>query len=91
MREIITVQLGRKANFLGTHFWNTQESYQTFAPDPPSLVNHDIHFRQGHGPDGAETFLPRALIYDFKSEFGTLAKVNALGAMIDDEADSILW
>lgn len=24
MHEIITVQLGHHANFLGTHFWNTQ-------------------------------------------------------------------
>ena len=90
MREVVTVQVGHRANYIGTHFWNAQESYQTFAPDPPSLVNHDIHFRPGIGPDGTETFLPRALIYDFKAEFGTLARINALGALMDEEADA-LW
>lgn len=24
MHEIITLQLGQKANYLATHFWNTQ-------------------------------------------------------------------
>ena len=91
MREIVTVQLGRRANYLSTHFWNTQESYQTFAPDPPSPVNHDIHFRQGSGPDGSETYLPRTVIYDFKPEFGSLAKINALGALADKEEANSLW
>jgi len=27
MHEIVTVQVGQQANFLGTHFWNTQVSY----------------------------------------------------------------
>lgn len=26
MHEIVTVQIGQQANFLGTHFWNTQVS-----------------------------------------------------------------
>lgn len=33
MREIIYVQAGRFANYAGTHFWNTQESYVPYVED----------------------------------------------------------
>jgi hypothetical protein len=93
MHEIITIQVGREANYLATHFWNAQDTYQTFAPEPPSAVNHDIHFRQGAARDGSETYLPRALIYDLSGGFGSLAKVNALEGAIDsqDENAASIW
>ncbi|KAI5848868.1 tubulin domain-containing protein [Tricharina praecox] len=79
MHEIVTLQLGHQANYVGTHFWNTQESYFTYGDDEgPSPINHDVHFRSGLGADGTETFMPRALIYDLKGGFGTLRKINAL-------------
>ena len=78
MHEILTLQLGQRANYLSTHYWNTQESYHTFPPSPPSVVDHDVHFRQGIGADGTETYLPRTLIYDLKGGFGSLRKVNEL-------------
>ena len=92
MHEIVTVQIGRRANYLCTHFWNTQESYQTFAPAPPTPVNHDIHFRQGKADDGSDTYLPRTLVYDVKDNFGSLARVNALGSLEDNAQDvAALW
>ena len=91
MHEIVTVQIGRRANYLCTHFWNTQESYFTFPPAPLSPVNHDVHFRQGIAPDGADTYLPRTLIYDLKAGFGSLAKINALGAMEAEAATDGIW
>ncbi|KAF2641797.1 tubulin nucleotide-binding domain-like protein [Massarina eburnea CBS 473.64] len=78
MHEIITLQFGQRSNYLGTHFWNTQESYFTYPPEPESPVNHDILFRQGVAPDGSDTFTPRTLIYDLKNAFGSMKKVNAL-------------
>ncbi|KAG0135294.1 putative protein DML1 [Tuber indicum] len=79
MHEIITLQLGHQANYLGTHFWNTQESYFTYAEDAsPSPVDHNVHFRPGIGVDGGETFTPRTLIYDLKGGFGSMKKINAL-------------
>lgn len=78
MHEIVTLQFGQQSNYLGTHFWNTQESYFTYPPQPESPVNHDIHFRPGLAPDGSETFTPRALIYDLKGAFGSMRKINAL-------------
>ncbi|KAL2136133.1 hypothetical protein VTI74DRAFT_5356 [Chaetomium olivicolor] len=93
MHEIITLQLGQQANYLATHFWNTQESYFTYSEDQgESPVDHDIHFRPGLAPDGTETFMPRTVIYDLKGAFGTLRKINALYD-VDDESSppQALW
>ncbi|KAF3929534.1 hypothetical protein ABW19_dt0204320 [Dactylella cylindrospora] len=79
MHEIITIQLGHFANFVGTHFWNTQESYFTYGEnEEPSPVDHNVHFRAGLGVGNVETFTPRALIYDLKGGFGSLRKINQL-------------
>jgi hypothetical protein len=86
MHEIITLQFGQQANHLGTHYWNTQESYFTYAADnpaaaateEPSPVNHDISFRAGLAPDGSDTYTPRTLLYDLKGAYGTLRRENAL-------------
>ncbi|KAF7593274.1 mtDNA inheritance, partitioning of the mitochondrial organelle [Aspergillus hancockii] len=78
MHEIVTLQLGQRANYLATHFWNLQESYFTYNEEDESPVDHDVHFRPGVGADGSETFTPRTLIYDLKGAFGTLRKYNAL-------------
>ncbi|KAK0738441.1 tubulin domain-containing protein [Schizothecium vesticola] len=79
MHEILTLQLGQQANYLATHFWNAQESYFTYSPDPDSPVDHDIHWRPGLAADGhTETYTPRTVIYDLKGGFGSLRKLNAL-------------
>ena len=93
MHEILTLQLGHRANYLANHFWNTQESYFTYPPDPPSLVDHDIHFRTGIGSDGQETFTPRTLIYDLKGGFGTLRQLHGLYDVVANEGDEMggIW
>ncbi|KAK4545231.1 hypothetical protein LTR36_003411 [Oleoguttula mirabilis] len=78
MHEIITLQFGQQANYIGTHYWNTQESYFTYAGQDESPVDHDISFRAGIGADGQDTYTPRTLIYDLKGAFGTLKRENAL-------------
>ena len=90
MHEIITIQMGRYANYVGTHFWNAQETYQAFSSDAPSLVNHDILFRPGLARDGTETYLPRTLIYDLKGGFGSLAQVNAFGSGREEEEEQMV-
>ncbi|KAH8595598.1 tubulin domain-containing protein [Bisporella sp. PMI_857] len=91
MHEILTLQLGQRANYLATHFWNTQESYFTYTADQESLVDHDIHFRPGIGADGSETFTPRTLIYDLKGGFGSLRKINALYEIDEPVVPEGLW
>nr|POF23935.1 protein dml1 [Quercus suber] len=78
MHEILTLQFGQQANYVGTHYWNTQESYFTYADQDESVVDHDRSFRPGSGANGQETYTPRTLIYDLKGAFGTLRRENAL-------------
>ncbi|KAJ0104329.1 hypothetical protein J7T55_011113 [Diaporthe amygdali] len=93
MHEIITLQLGQQSNYLATHFWNTQESYFTYAENEESAIDHDVHWRPGLGADGSETFMPRTVIYDLKGGFGSLKRINALYDIQDDDPaqSSSLW
>jgi hypothetical protein len=92
MHEIVTLQLGQRANYLATHFWNAQESYFTYSDFEEPVVDHDVHFRAGLGADGAETYTPRTIIYDLKGGFGTLRKYNALYQIEnEDAATQNLW
>ncbi|KAJ5126624.1 hypothetical protein N7448_007403 [Penicillium atrosanguineum] len=84
MHEIVTLQLGQRANYLATHFWNLQESYFTYNDREETPVDHDVHFRPGVGADGSETYTPRTVIYDLKGGFGTLRKYNALYELSED-------
>ena len=47
MKEILYIQAGSFANFVGAHFWNTQESYFTYGEDEQPFVYHDRSFREG--------------------------------------------
>ncbi|KAK0285142.1 mtDNA inheritance, partitioning of the mitochondrial organelle [Friedmanniomyces endolithicus] len=88
MHEIITLQFGQQANYIGTHYWNTQESYFTYVGQEESPVDHDISFRAGIGANGDETYTPRTLIYDLKGAFGTLRRENALYQLQQEEQPS---
>ncbi|KAI9493108.1 tubulin domain-containing protein [Zychaea mexicana] len=94
MREIVTLQLGQLANFVGTHFWNTQEEYFTYGSDHTSSastneLDHDILYRTGVSPTGVETYTPRVLAYDLKGGFGSLQKYNQLFAA--EAGDTANW
>jgi hypothetical protein len=56
MKEVLYIQAGTLPNFVGTHFWNTQESYFQYdgdegddETDEPE-INHDVSFREGLSP-----------------------------------------
>jgi hypothetical protein len=50
MKEIIYIQAGNISNYVGTHFWNAQQSYFTYSRDEEVLVDHDVSFREGVSP-----------------------------------------
>ncbi|KAL0085773.1 tubulin domain-containing protein [Phycomyces blakesleeanus] len=90
MREILTLQLGQLANFVGTHYWNAQEAYFNYGNDTkPDLLDHDVLYRAGKTPTGIETYTPRVLIYDLKDCFGSLQKYNRL--FESEESTKIAW
>jgi hypothetical protein len=47
MREIIYIQAGTLANYTGTHFWNTQETYLFDTEVEEPLHDTDVSFREG--------------------------------------------
>ncbi|OQN96180.1 hypothetical protein B0A48_17687 [Cryoendolithus antarcticus] len=92
MHEIVTLQFGQQANYVGTHYWNTQEAYFTYEGQEESPIDHDISFVPGFGADGSDTYTPRTLIYDLKGAFGTLRRENALYEQhVNDPAQLNLW
>ncbi|KAG5513370.1 hypothetical protein PMAC_001433 [Pneumocystis sp. 'macacae'] len=71
MRENIVLQFGRHANYLGTHFWNAQETYFT-QNTQESLIDHHVMYRLHSTRYGKDIFTPRVLIYDLRNGFGSL-------------------
>ncbi|KAJ3158143.1 Protein misato 1 [Geranomyces michiganensis] len=91
-REILTLQLGHAANFVGTHFWNTQDAYFSLAETEGALaapeIDHDVLYRTGRNVYGEETYTPRLVILDLKGSLKTLKKVSPLYEAADDDGSS---
>lgn len=46
VREVITFQFGNYANYVGTHFWNIQESGFTYKPSAVTVEwENDVNVR----------------------------------------------
>lgn len=48
MKEILYIQAGSLANYVGTHFWNTQENYFIYGSEDDEgepIVSNDISFK----------------------------------------------
>lgn len=46
-KEILTLQFGHYANFIGTHWWNIQEQGFDYNSTSPDEINHDSLYREG--------------------------------------------
>lgn len=79
-REVITLQFGHYSNFVGTHWWNIQES--SFCYDPSvsfqQEINHDVLFREGLTLLGDQTYTPRLLMFDLKGSLKNLPRYGTL-------------
>ncbi|CAG9461097.1 unnamed protein product [Pedinophyceae sp. YPF-701] len=74
--ELLTVQLGPRSNFVGSHFWNLQDELLGLQGDPnwPSLESYlydGALFSQGEKADGTPTYTPRVLIVDARGAAGS--------------------
>ncbi len=97
-KAVISLQVGNYANYVGTHFWNFQESSFVFPggrggqgvalPD----LEHDVLFRQGETLSGEVTFTPRLVAVDLKGALGLLPELGDLyGQPGAPRTDSLLW
>ncbi|CCJ30695.1 unnamed protein product [Pneumocystis jirovecii] len=86
MRENIVLQFGKYANYLGTHFWNAQETYFT-QDTQESLIDYHVMYRLNSNKYGKDVFTPRVLIYDLRNSFGNLGKYMDLYQLQNEDID----
>ncbi|WOG93119.1 hypothetical protein DCAR_0312400 [Daucus carota subsp. sativus] len=85
MREIVTIQAGSFANFIGSHFWNFQdellglaENSQADSAFKDQCIDMDVLYRTGETQQGIDTYTPRLLAIDFKGSLGTMSSRGTL-------------
>ncbi|XP_037080389.1 protein misato homolog 1-like isoform X2 [Pollicipes pollicipes] len=76
--EIITLQIGHYANFVGTHWWNIQESSFVYDPSAQVELDHAVLFREGETSKREVTFTPRLLAVDLRGSLGHLRRRGQL-------------
>lgn len=93
-REVVTVQLGNLANYVGAHYWNIEDELSVFADDETSraaagleIDPHVSFMRLASG-----RYVPRAVMVDFQ---GTLGSMSEQGTMhvepVQAAAGSAAW
>ncbi|XP_044499590.1 protein misato homolog 1-like isoform X2 [Mangifera indica] len=97
MREIVTIQVGGFANFIGSHFWNFQDELLGLASDPEGdsvfknqCLNMDVLYRTGETHQGILTYTPRLVSVDFQ---GSLGSVSSRGTLYNEASpsDVVTW
>ncbi|OVA10501.1 Misato Segment II tubulin-like domain [Macleaya cordata] len=85
MREIVTIQVGGFANFIGSHYWNFQDELLGLADGPlgnPVFRNQsldmDVLYRAGETPQGILTYTPRMVSIDLQGSLGSLSSRGSL-------------
>ncbi|XP_020768104.1 protein misato homolog 1 isoform X2 [Odocoileus virginianus] len=92
-REVLTLQLGHFAGFVGAHWWNQQDAAlcrPTDAEEPPGELCPDVLYRTGRTLHGQETYTPRLILMDLKGSLSSLKQEG--GLYRDKELDAaIAW
>ncbi|KAJ8731844.1 hypothetical protein PYW08_014574 [Mythimna loreyi] len=88
-REILTLQFGHYANYVGAHFWNLQELSFDYTGTVKTEVNHDILYREGQTAKGEVTYTPRLLLADLKGSLKTLPESGGLTSV--GEENDLTW
>ncbi|RZC45220.1 hypothetical protein C5167_038161 [Papaver somniferum] len=92
MKEIVTIQVGGYANFIGSHFWNFQDDLLGLADDPHGnevfrnqSLDTDVLYRSGETHQGVQTYTPRLLSIDLQ---GSLGSMSSHGSLYNDVSSS---
>lgn len=85
MREVVTIQVGGFANFIGSHFWNFQDELLGLAGDPdsdPVFKSHgldmDVLYRTGETLEGVLTYTPRLVSVNYQGSLGSMSSCGTL-------------
>ncbi|KQJ86078.1 protein misato homolog 1 [Brachypodium distachyon] len=86
MREVVTVQVGGFANFVGSHFWNFQDELLGLADDPAAdaafraaPLDMDALYRAGETLQGVSTYCPRLVSVGSRGSLGSLSSSGTSG------------
>ncbi|GIY59247.1 protein misato homolog 1 [Caerostris darwini] len=92
-REVVTIQAGSFANFIGTHWWNIQESSFCYSPDSsiPLDINHDVLFREGLNLHREVTYTPRLVLVDLQDNLTSIRKECPLYRSSNEDKSETLW
>ncbi|KAJ2806786.1 mtDNA inheritance, partitioning of the mitochondrial organelle [Coemansia helicoidea] len=86
MREVITLQFGERANYVGAHFWNLQLGCRGDDDRVGELFSE-----RRERPAGAAA-VPRALVFDAPGNFGSLGRAALQSAGSDeDDKEQAAW
>ncbi|XP_036906441.1 protein misato homolog 1 isoform X2 [Sturnira hondurensis] len=80
-REVLTLQLGHFAGFVGAHWWNQQDAALREPANtklPPSELCPDVLYRTGRTVHGQETYTPRLILMDLKGSLSSLKLESGL-------------
>uniref|UniRef100_A0A8C6CZB4 Protein misato homolog 1 n=1 Tax=Moschus moschiferus TaxID=68415 RepID=A0A8C6CZB4_MOSMO len=80
-REVLTLQLGHFAGFVGAHWWNQQDAAlcrPIDAKEPPGELCPDVLYRTGRTLHGQETYTPRLILMDLKGSLSSLKQEGGL-------------
>ncbi|XLS57018.1 hypothetical protein HN51_006773 [Arachis hypogaea] len=99
MKELVTIQLGDFANYVGSHFWNFQDELLGLAEDLNAdsvFKNHDLNmdvlYRTGETQQGIFTFTPRLLSINMRCSLGSLSSHGTLYKEITSSpSDVVTW
>ncbi|KAK9826905.1 hypothetical protein WJX81_007954 [Elliptochloris bilobata] len=80
--EVITLQFGGFANFVGAHYWNIQDELAGLAERQDyrgiaDQVDPTVLFRQGENAQGQATYSPRLVLFDHASSIGGVSTHDA--------------
>jgi hypothetical protein len=64
---MITLQFGRYANFVGSHYWNLQQEYINRPSPQEQDIYHSVMFRQEQSRL-EEKYIPRVICVDLKQQ-----------------------
>lgn len=85
MREVVTIQVGDFANYVGSHFWNFQDELLGLAGDlesDPVFKNHglnmDVLYRSGETHEGILTYTPRLVSVNYQGSLGSMSSCGTL-------------
>ncbi|KAL5206520.1 hypothetical protein ABZP36_034729 [Zizania latifolia] len=100
MREVVTVQVGGFANYVGSHFWNFQDELLGLADDPgadpvfkTAALDMDVLYRSGETHQGVPTFCPRLVSVGPRGSLGSLSSSGNLGqsSAAADQINVVTW